>query len=465
MSPRALIVDDDAGLRFMLRDTLTTAGLAVDEAPDGLAALERLETGGYSLVITDLRMPRLDGLGLLRRLREKPSAPRVVLLTAHGSEQHVVEALRLGVFDYLRKPFAMAEMMAVVARATEDVRLHLENERLAGELALSNAVVPRSVLMADLAVLVARAARRDVTVLITGESGTGKERIAEAIVAGSSRASQRFVRFNCAALTPDLAEAELFGHSKGAFTGAQRARPGLFREAHLGTLLLDEIGELHPALQAKLLRVLQEGEVRPVGEERSVTVDVRVLASTHRDLGAMVAAGTFRQDLFYRLNVVRLHVPPLRERREDIRPLAEHFIARFARQFDTGPLNTSPELLATLATRPWPGNVRELENTPSSAWSRSPTAKRWISVSSPSNPLRARPPAPACALRSRHSNAGSSSRPWPRRSAIRPRRRASCASAAPRYTTSCASTASTSDPSEGARNEQACAWTLAQVGL
>jgi two-component system, NtrC family, response regulator HydG len=363
VSPRALVVDDDAGMRFMLRDALVTAGLDVDEAQDGLAALERIGAGGYHLVITDLRMPRLDGLSLLRRLREMPSAPRVVLITAHGSEQHIVEALRLGVFDYLRKPCPIAELMAVVARATEDVRLRLENERLAGELALSHAVVLRSSAMEELAVLVARAARRDVTVLVTGESGTGKERIAEAIVGGSRRAGQPFVRFNCAALTPDLAEAELFGHTKGAFTGAQRARPGLFREAHLGTLLLDEIGELHPALQAKLLRVLQEGEVRPVGEERSVKVDVRVIASTHRDLGAMASAGTFRPDLFYRLDVVRLHVPPLRERPEDIRTLAEQFCARFSRQFEVGPLRPSPELLAALAARPWPGNVRELENT------------------------------------------------------------------------------------------------------
>ncbi|HVK68151.1 MAG TPA: sigma-54 dependent transcriptional regulator [Polyangium sp.] len=363
MTPRALVVDDDAGTRFMLRDALTTAGFAVDEAPDGLAALERIATGGYHLVLTDLRMPRLDGLGLLRRLQGMPGAPRVVLITAHGSEQHVVDALRLGAFDYLRKPCPIAELMAVVARATETARLRLENERLAGELTLSNGVVLRSPQMADLAVLVTRAARRNVTVLITGESGTGKERIAEALVAGSPRAAQPFVRFNCAALTPELAEAELFGHSKGAFTGAQRARPGLFREAHQGTLLLDEIGELHPALQAKLLRVLQEGEVRPVGEERSVRVDVRVLASTHRDLASMVASGAFRQDLFFRLNVVRLHVPPLRERPEDIRVLAEHFIVRFARQFDAGSLRPTAELLDVLAARSWPGNVRELENT------------------------------------------------------------------------------------------------------
>jgi len=217
--------------------------------------------------------------------------------------------------------------------------------------------------MRELGVLVARVAPRDVTVLITGESGTGKEHIAEAIVRGSGRAEKPFVRFNCAALTPELAEAELFGHSRGAFTGAARARPGLFREADGGTLLLDEVGELQLALQAKLLRVLQEGEVRPVGEEIPSKVDVRVLASTHRDLEAMVAGGIFRQDLYYRLNVVRLRVPPLRERPGDIRFLAEQFFARFSRQFGVGSLRPTPEMIAALEARSWPGNVRELENT------------------------------------------------------------------------------------------------------
>jgi len=361
--PRALVVDDDAGLRFMLRDALSTAGLEVHEAKDGQEAFERIAAGGYHLVLTDLRMPRLDGLGLLRKLRELPGAPRAILITAHGSEQHVVEALRLGVFDYLRKPCPVAELLGVVARATEQVRLQMENERLTAELALSDGIAFRSAPMRELGVLVARVAPRDVTVLITGESGTGKEHIAEAIVRGSGRAEKPFVRFNCAALTPELAEAELFGHSRGAFTGAARARPGLFREADGGTLLLDEVGELQLALQAKLLRVLQEGEVRPVGEEIPSKVDVRVLASTHRDLEAMVAGGIFRQDLYYRLNVVRLRVPPLRERPGDIRFLAEQFFARFSRQFGVGSLRPTPEMIAALEARSWPGNVRELENT------------------------------------------------------------------------------------------------------
>jgi DNA-binding NtrC family response regulator len=216
--------------------------------------------------------------------------------------------------------------------------------------------------MRRLAVLVARVAPRDVTVLVTGESGTGKERVAEAIVQASPRASRPFVRFNCAALTPELAEAELFGHARGAFTGAVRARPGLFGEADGGTLLLDEIGELAPPLQAKLLRVLQEGEVRPVGEERARKVNVRVIASTHRDLGALVRAGTFREDLYYRLEVVSLRIPPLRERPEDVPVLARHFLARFAERFGVEPLRVQDELFDRLARHAWPGNVRELEN-------------------------------------------------------------------------------------------------------
>jgi DNA-binding NtrC family response regulator len=213
-----------------------------------------------------------------------------------------------------------------------------------------------------LAVLVARVAPRDVTVLLAGESGTGKERVAEAIVRASRRADRPFVRFNCAALAPELAEAELFGHARGAFTGAVRARPGLFREADGGTLLLDEVGELAPSAQAKLLRVLQEGEVRPVGEERARIVDVRVVAATHRDLEEEVRAGRFREDLFYRLNVVTLRIPPLRERPEDVPALARHFLDRFARRFGVEPLRVPDALFDRLAAHAWPGNVRELEN-------------------------------------------------------------------------------------------------------
>jgi two-component system, NtrC family, response regulator HydG len=221
--------------------------------------------------------------------------------------------------------------------------------------------------MSRLALLVQRVAPRDVTVLVTGESGTGKERVAEAIVRASRRADRPFVRFNCAALTPELAEAELFGHARGAFTGAVRARAGLFREADGGTLLLDEVGELAPGAQAKLLRVLQEGEVRPVGEDRAYKVDIRVIAATHRDLAAWAAAGKFREDLFYRLKVVHLHIPPLRERPEDIPVLARHFLSRFAQRFGLPAAQLTPPLAAALSAYHWPGNVREMENALESA--------------------------------------------------------------------------------------------------
>ncbi len=362
---RVLVVDDDAGVRFTLRETLKSVpGVEVDVAEDGVVALEKLAAAGpYELVITDLRMPRLDGLELVKRVRGMPQAPRVIVITAHGSERFAVEAVKAGAYDYFRKPFDVDELLAVVSRALEAVRLRDENERLAGELNLSRSLVFASEAMRRLAQLVQRAGSRDVTVLITGESGTGKERVAEALVRASPRAKGPYLRFNCAALTEELAEAELFGHARGAFTGAHRERPGLFREADGGTLLLDEVGELAPPLQAKLLRVLQEGEVRPVGEDRPVKVDVRILAATHRDLRRRAAEGAFREDLYYRLNVVQLRVPPLRERPEDIPVLARMFLDRFSDRFHTGPLKVPEGFFEKLRALPWPGNVRELENT------------------------------------------------------------------------------------------------------
>ncbi len=359
---RVLVVDDDPGVRYTLREILVSEGLLVDEAADGAEALARFAAQPVPLVVTDLRMPGVDGMELLRRLAAHSPAPRVVVITAHGSERQAVEAMKAGAYDYFKKPFENEELLAVVRRAIEAARLLDENERLAGELALARSMIFASEAMRRLAVLVARVAPRDVTVLLTGESGTGKERVAEALVAASRRAEKPFVRFNCAALTPELAEAELFGHARGAFTGAARARPGLFREADGGTLLLDEVGELAAPAQAKLLRVLQEGEVRPVGEERTRTVDVRVIAATHRDLAEEVRAGRFREDLYYRLVVVHLRIPPLRERPEDVKVLARHFLDRFAERFGVAPLRVPDALFDRLAGHAWPGNVRELEN-------------------------------------------------------------------------------------------------------
>jgi two-component system, NtrC family, response regulator HydG len=360
--PRVLVVDDDSGVRYTLREILESAGFDVDVAADGVEALERLQQTPAQLVITDLRMPRMDGMDLLRKLVAQNPAPRVVVITAHGSERQAVEAVKAGAHDYFRKPFDSDELLAVVRRATEAARLSLENERLRGELALSRTLVFASEPMSALAVLVGRVAPRDNTVLITGESGTGKERIAEAIVRASRRADKPFVRFNCASLTAELAEAELFGHVRGAFTGAVRSRAGLFGEADGGTLLLDEVSELPLALQATLLRALQEGEIRAVGEDRPRHVDVRVLASCNRDLKAEVARGSFREDLYYRLAVVELHVPPLRERRDDIPVLARHFLDGAAERLGVAPFQIPEGLFSRLLTHHWPGNVRELHN-------------------------------------------------------------------------------------------------------
>ncbi len=360
LKPRVLVVDDDPGLRYTLREILESAGLDVDDAADGLAALEHLQAQPAQLVITDLRMPRLDGMELLRRLAGQ--SPRVVVITAHGSERQAVEAMKAGAYDYFRKPFETEELLAVVRRATEAACLSLENERLQGELALSRTMVFASEAMARLGVLASRVAPRDSTVLITGESGTGKERLAEAIVRASRRVARPFVRFNCASLTAELAEAELFGHTRGAFTGAVRSRGGLFGEADGGTILLDEVGELAGPLQGMLLRTLQEGEIRVVGEDRPRKVDVRVLAATNRDLKAEVARGAFREDLYYRLAVVELHVPPLRERPDDIPVLTRHFLDRCAERLESAPLPTPPGLFERLLAHAWPGNVRELQN-------------------------------------------------------------------------------------------------------
>jgi two-component system response regulator HydG len=297
----------------------------------------------------------------------------VILITAHGSERAAVEAMKRGAYDYFRKPFEPDELLQVVERAVASVKLSASNEQLAAELLLSRSLVFAAPAMKQLALLAQRAASKEVTVLIGGESGTGKERLAEAIVRGSRRRERPFVRFNCAAITPELAEAELFGHAKGAFTGAVRSRNGLFREAHGGTLFLDEVAELDLRTQAKLLRVLQEGEVRPVGEDRPVAVDVRIIAATHRNLEQRVRDGEFREDLLYRLKVVQLHVPPLRERPEDISVLAEHFLSEYSKRFGAGPFALGEALRDRLMSYPWPGNVRELSNVIESLVALSPS--------------------------------------------------------------------------------------------
>ncbi len=362
MKPTILVVDDDPGVRYTLRELLEEADMQVAEAVDGQAALDWLAEERADLIICDLAMPKLDGMGLLEALVEMPGAPRAIMITAHGSERAAVQAMKLGAYDYFAKPFDIEAIMQVIERAVASVRQEQENEQLRAELHLSRYLVFASQAMQRIALLVHRIGPRDVTVLITGPSGTGKERLAEAIVGASVRAKEPFVRFNCAAVPHELAEAELFGHAKGAFTGAQQSRLGLFREASGGSLLLDEIGEMDLATQGKLLRVLQENKVRPVGADREVAIDVRLLAATNRDLESEVAAGRFREDLFYRLNVIQLHLPPLSERVDDIPPLVDHFLRKYADRFGFETVNLSPALRVNLVQANYPGNVRELEN-------------------------------------------------------------------------------------------------------
>ncbi|MFO0744661.1 MAG: sigma-54 dependent transcriptional regulator [Myxococcota bacterium] len=357
---RVLIADDEPAVRYMLRAVVEEEGLSVVEAENGKAALEMVEADpSIALVMSDLQMPGLSGLELLAALKARPASPPLLLITAHCSERVAVEAMKRGAVDYFRKPLDADEIAVVVRRHLGLAQLSSENQRLRAKLALSRSMVFESAAMQRVADMVERVAGRDVTVLIVGESGTGKELVARALVDGSPRARKAYVRFNCAALAKELVEAELFGHSKGAFTGAVRDRKGLFREAHQGTLFLDEVNSLEAGAQASLLRVLQEREVRPVGEDRSVPVDVRLIAATGRPLEDEPG---FRKDLYYRLNVVTIRLPPLRERRDDIPLLVRHFVERFSAAFGLGQVVIPDALMARLVAAPWPGNVRELEH-------------------------------------------------------------------------------------------------------
>ena len=362
---KVLVVDDEPGLRQSLGLLLSDAGYAVTAESDGRQALERALAEPFDLVLCDVRMPQMDGLTFLRTYRSRGGAALVIMMSAYGGEDAALAAMKEGAYDYLPKPFRPDEVVLTLRKAEERERLGRDVAGLRAQLATGPAergLVAESRAMRAALELVARVAEHNTTVLITGESGTGKEVIARAIHRASQRAQRPFVGINCAAIPESLLESELFGHVRGAFTGATADKAGLFDQANGGTLLLDEIGEMPVGLQAKLLRVLQEGEIRRVGDERTRRVDVRVLAATARDLGAEVAAGRFREDLFYRLNVVAIELPPLRERREDVAPLARHFVARLAQRFGRL-LALSPEAIAWLEAQEWRGNVRELENS------------------------------------------------------------------------------------------------------
>ncbi len=364
--PRALIADDEVSIRFVLRETLTELGFDVEEASDGHAALAALSARSFQLAFLDIRMPGPSGLELLDRVRSTGNDTAIVIITAQNTFENAVEAMKRGALDYLTKPFGVAEVRALAEKTLRNQRLEREVRELRRELGQRSVpgerLVGCSPALLEIFKTVGRLAARDVPVLITGESGTGKELIARAIHGASARSQGPFVAVNTAAIPRELLESELFGHERGAFTGATAAHLGHFREAAGGTLFLDEIGDMPLDLQAKLLRVLQTQEVTPVGGRGAQRVDLRILAATHRDLDAALRDGSFREDLLYRLRVVPLHIPPLRERREDIPVLAQHFLDRYAVELAGSPRVLTPACLETLAAEDWPGNVRQLEN-------------------------------------------------------------------------------------------------------
>ena len=362
---RVLVVDNDAEMVSLLKRQFADEGWTVVEATTGDAALEALAREDVDVVLTDLVMDGVDGLDVLREAQRRDPVPRVILMTAFGSLETAIEAIRAGAYDYLTKPFKLPEATLAVARALDDRRLREENRRLRAEVerrfAFDN-ILGRSKPMQAVFEQVKMIAGSDASVLIVGESGTGKELVARAIHHNSRRKDGPFVAVNCAAIPEMLLESELFGHEKGAFTGADRRRHGLFVEASGGTLLLDEIGDLSPALQAKLLRALQDKAVRPVGAVQEIHVDIRVISATHRDLLALLTEGTVREDLYYRLAVLPLRLPSLRERGDDILLLARHFLRRTAESLGKPVEDFDDDARAWLLQHRWPGNVRELAN-------------------------------------------------------------------------------------------------------
>lgn len=365
MEPTILVADNDSSIVQQLEKEFGSAGFSVLTAKDGKQAMELLEEHPVDTVLTDLLMPRMNGLELLKWVKSvSPSLP-VIIMTAHGTIENAIEAAELGAYDYVVKPFNFTDLMLRIRKAVDRYKLATRIENLEDTLHQVSAfeeIIGRSRNMQDIFRRMAMVAKSDATVMIYGESGTGKELVARGIHRLSARKDGPFVPVSCGALPTELLENELFGHVRGAYTGAHISRKGLLEEAHRGTLFLDEIGEMSPAIQVKLLRVIQEREFRPLGSTNTVKVDVRILGATNQDLAEAVKEGTFREDLYFRLNVISIILPPLRERKEDIPLLANHFLKKYSQREGKTIREFTPEVMHRLIAYPWPGNVRELEN-------------------------------------------------------------------------------------------------------
>ncbi len=360
-----LVCDDEEPFRRLLKNELTRKGYAVAVAADGTEAQRQLTTNSFDVVLLDVVMPGMDGLALMKKLREEPAAPPIIVLTGKATVETAVEAMKNGAYDYLTKPYKLDELAIVVDRAAEYGRLRVKSELLEQELVrkeLPFEFIGGSRAFQDILALIRKVAPTDTPVFIQGESGTGKELAANTIWHYSARNGKPFIALNCATLSENLIESELFGHEKGSFTGAHQLKHGLVEVADKGTLFLDEIGEMPIALQAKLLRFLDSGEFRRVGGNKALRLNVRLITATNKDLTVLIKAGRFREDLYYRLNVITVALPPLRERKEDIPSLARHFLGKYAKKLAKTIADISPEAVELLLGYHWPGNVRELEN-------------------------------------------------------------------------------------------------------
>ncbi len=363
---RILIVDDEESFRHMLSVILIKEGYEVETSSNGEEGLQRAAASTFDQILCDIRMPRMDGLAFLREIKKTGTEATIIVMSAYGTVDIAIEAMKLGAYDYISKPFKPDEIILILRKAEEREQLRRENQLLRKEVAREYSfenIVSKNEKMQKIFDVIKKVSQYKSTVLITGESGTGKELVARALHYNSDRSQNAFIAVNCGAIPENLLESELFGHAKGAFTDAIRTKKGLFEEADGGTLFLDEIGELPGQLQVKLLRVLQDGEIRRIGESKPIQIDVRIVAATVRDLQKEVNEGRFREDLFYRLNVLPLHIPPLRERKEDIPLLIQHFIEKYNNAMNKNITGIEYKAMETLMSYKWYGNVRELENT------------------------------------------------------------------------------------------------------